>query len=40
MALYQKGDKTQAKKECELALKSKPPKIEEAKIRELLAKLS
>jgi tetratricopeptide (TPR) repeat protein len=39
MALYQKGDKAQAKKECELALKSKPPKEEEAKIRDLLSKL-
>ena len=39
MALYQKGDKEQAKKECEQALKSNPPKDEEAKIRDLLAKL-
>jgi tetratricopeptide (TPR) repeat protein len=40
MALYQKGDHVQAKKECELALKSKPPKDEETKIRDLLAKVS
>jgi tetratricopeptide (TPR) repeat protein len=40
MALFQKGDKAQAKRECEQALRSKPPKIEEDKIRELLSKLS
>jgi tetratricopeptide (TPR) repeat protein len=40
VALYQKGDKAQAKKECEMALKSKPPKDEETKIRDLLSKVS
>jgi Flp pilus assembly protein TadD len=39
VALHQKGDKAQAKREAELALKSKPPKEEEAKIRDLLSKL-
>lgn len=39
MALYQKGDKVSAKKECEAALRANPPKDEEAKIRDLMAKL-
>jgi hypothetical protein len=39
MALYQKGDRASAKRECEAALKSKPSKDEEAKIRDLMAKL-
>jgi tetratricopeptide (TPR) repeat protein len=39
MALYQKGDRASAKKECEAALRSKPSKDEEAKIRDLMAKL-
>jgi predicted Zn-dependent protease len=39
LALYQKGDKTQAKRELEYALKSRPAKDEEAKIRELMARL-
>jgi tetratricopeptide (TPR) repeat protein len=39
MALAQKGDRASAKKECEAALKAKPPKEEEAKIRDLMAKL-
>jgi tetratricopeptide (TPR) repeat protein len=39
MALNQKGDKVQAKKELEQALKSKPPKDEESRILDLLAKL-
>lgn len=39
MALAQKGDRISAKKECEAALRSKPPKEEEAKIRDLMAKL-
>lgn len=39
MALFQKGDKTSAKKECEAALRSRPSKDEEAKIRDLMAKL-
>lgn len=40
VALAQKGDKAQARKECEAALRSKPDKDEEAKIRELISKLS
>jgi tetratricopeptide (TPR) repeat protein len=40
MALYQKGDKTQAKKELEQALKSNPGKEEVVKIRDLLEKVS
>jgi tetratricopeptide (TPR) repeat protein len=40
MALYQKGDKEQAKKELEAALKANPAKDEVAKIRDLLAKVS
>jgi Flp pilus assembly protein TadD len=40
MALYQKGDKAQARKELEVALKSNPAKDEAAKIRDLLAKVS
>jgi tetratricopeptide (TPR) repeat protein len=40
MALYQKGDKVQAKKELEIALKSNPAKQDVPKIRELLAKVS
>jgi tetratricopeptide (TPR) repeat protein len=40
MALYQKGDKQQAKRECELALRANPPKEEAAKIRDLLSKIS
>ena len=39
MALYQKGDKASAKKELEAALRSKPAKDEESKIRDLMAKL-
>jgi len=39
MALFQKGDRASAKKECEAALRSKPSKDEEAKIRDLMAKL-
>lgn len=40
MALFQKGDKAEAKKELEAALKANPPKEEAAKIRDLLAKVS
>ncbi len=40
MALAQKGDKVAAKKELEAALKDKPAKEEEQKIRELIAKVS
>ncbi|HYP04813.1 MAG TPA: tetratricopeptide repeat protein, partial [Bryobacteraceae bacterium] len=39
MALYQKGDKASAKKELEAALRAKPAKDEEGKIRDLMAKL-
>ncbi|MCL5744855.1 MAG: tetratricopeptide repeat protein [Acidobacteria bacterium] len=39
MALFQKGDKPQAKKELLAALQAKPSRQEEAKIKELLAKL-
>lgn len=39
MALFQKGDKPSAKKECELALKSNPSREDEAKIRELMGRI-
>lgn len=39
MALYQKGDKTQAKRVLETALAKNPEKDDEGKIRELLAKI-
>jgi predicted Zn-dependent protease len=39
MALAQKGNKVEAKKELEMALRSKPDREEEAKIKELIAKL-
>ena len=39
MALYQKGDKVSARKELEAALRSKPQKDEEGKIRDLMAKI-
>jgi tetratricopeptide (TPR) repeat protein len=39
MALLQKGDKSSAKKELEAALRSKPQKDEEGKIRDLMAKI-
>jgi tetratricopeptide (TPR) repeat protein len=39
MALYQKGDKPSTRRELEAALKDKPSKDDEAKIRDLLAKL-
>jgi tetratricopeptide (TPR) repeat protein len=39
MALMQKGDKASAKKELEAALRSKPQKDEEGKIRDLMAKI-
>jgi tetratricopeptide (TPR) repeat protein len=38
MALYQKGDRPSARRELEAALRAKPSKDEEGKIRELLAK--
>jgi Flp pilus assembly protein TadD len=39
MALLQKGDKASAKKELEAALRSKPAKEEEGKIRDLMSKI-
>jgi tetratricopeptide (TPR) repeat protein len=39
VALYQKGDKLNAKKEAQTALASTPPKDEESKIKELIAKI-
>ena len=39
MAFYQKGDKYQAKQSLQSALRYKPDKAEESKIRELLAKI-
>jgi Flp pilus assembly protein TadD len=39
LALQMKGEKAQARKELEAALRSKPTKDEEAKIREALSKL-
>jgi Flp pilus assembly protein TadD len=39
LALSQKGDKEKARLELETALKKKPPKDEEAKIREAIARL-
>ena len=39
MAFYQKGDKYQAKQSLQSALRYKPGKAEESKIRELLAKI-
>jgi tetratricopeptide (TPR) repeat protein len=40
MAYYQKGDKSNAKKSAQIALTKTPPKNEESKIKDLLAKLS
>jgi Tfp pilus assembly protein PilF len=40
MALYQKGDKAEARRYCEQALRSRMEKDEERQIRELLSKLS
>ncbi|MBI4875041.1 MAG: tetratricopeptide repeat protein [Acidobacteria bacterium] len=39
MALFQKGDKPRAKKELETALKSKPAKEDEIKIKDLMARI-
>ncbi len=39
LALYQKGDKSSTKRELETALQDRPSKDDEAKIRDLLAKL-
>ncbi len=39
LALYQKGDRPEAKKELEAALRNKPSEREQGKIKELLAKV-
>ncbi len=39
MALFQKGDRPSAKQECEAALRVSPSKDEQAKIKELIAKI-
>ncbi len=39
LALYQKGDRPEAKKELESALRNKPNEREQGKIKELLAKV-
>ena len=39
MALLQRGDKPQARKELETALRNKPSPVEAGKIKELLSKL-
>jgi Flp pilus assembly protein TadD len=39
LALYQKGDRPQAKKELETAMRNKPSDREQGKIKELLAKV-
>lgn len=39
LALHQKGDNQNARKELQVALQSKPPKEEEGKIKELIAKI-
>ncbi len=38
MALFQKGDRPNAKKECEMALQNNPTKEEAGKIRDLMSK--
>jgi tetratricopeptide (TPR) repeat protein len=40
MALYQKGDRDGARRECQAALAGRPPQTEEKEIRELLSKVS
>ena len=40
MALLQKGDKEQAKKECQAALERKPKKEEQDRIHDLMGKLA
>jgi len=40
MALYQKGDRAAARRECEAALAGRPAQSDEKKIRDLLARLS
>jgi Tfp pilus assembly protein PilF len=39
LALYQKGDRSTAKKELEAATRNKPSEKEQGKIKELLAKV-
>ena len=39
MALSQKGDRVNAKKECEAALANRPPRAQENDIRALMARL-
>jgi predicted Zn-dependent protease len=39
LALYQKGDRPEAKKELETAMRNKPSDREQGKIKELLAKV-
>jgi tetratricopeptide (TPR) repeat protein len=39
MALFQKGDKAEAKKRLQIALQKKPSKDEEAKIKDLISRL-
>jgi hypothetical protein len=39
MALLQKGDKSLARRELEMAMKNNPPLEEKAKIQEMLQKL-
>ncbi len=39
MALFQKGDKASAQKQCQLALANKPNKEEEGRIRELMTRI-
>jgi tetratricopeptide (TPR) repeat protein len=39
MALFQKGDRANAQKQCQAALAAKPGKEEEGRIRELMAKI-
>ncbi len=39
MALFQKGDKPQAKRELQTALRNRPSQQEEGKIKELMAKI-
>jgi hypothetical protein len=39
LALYQKGDRPQARKELEIALRNKPSDRDQGKIKQLLAKV-
>jgi hypothetical protein len=40
MALYQKGDRDGARRECQAALAGRPLQTEEKEIRDLLSKVS